>query len=121
MRNQFRVLVLSILFIGATGTISAHPSFHIFQNDLLAEYEQKFVLIEKQFADYKKQIDPKKMSDMDVKLKVGGFENNRNTLKAKLRDLRKSSAPLSETDRADLDKRFEALTTEFEQLKKATE
>ncbi len=91
------------------------------QNDLLSEYEQRFILVEKQFADYKKQLDPAKVATLEGKMKVGTFENSRNILKAKLRDLRKSGAPLSETDRGDLDKKFETLTVEFEQLKKATE
>ncbi|HMT30589.1 MAG TPA: hypothetical protein PKD91_15035, partial [Bacteroidia bacterium] len=88
------------------------------QNELLAEYEQKLTLVEKQFATFKEQIDSKKMSTMDIKMKVGSFENNRNSLKAKLKDLRKSTAPLSETDKGDLDKRFEQLKAEFEELKK---
>ena len=109
-----KLLLLSIITIGLTGIASQTHS----QNDLLAEYEQKLTLVEKQFATFKEQIDSKKMSTMDIKMKVGSFENNRNSLKAKLKDLRKSTAPLSETDKGDLDKRFEQLKAEFEELKK---
>lgn len=109
-----RMLILSLIIIGFIGVSTQSQS----QNDLLAEYEQKLTVVEKQFATFKEQIDPKKMSTMDIKMKVGSFENNRNSLKAKIKELRKSSAPLSETDKGDLDKRFEQLAAEFEELKK---
>lgn len=113
--------ILTLTILGSMHSNAKDVSVSISQNDLLAEYEQRFILIEKQFADYKKQLDPAKMSTLEGKMKVGAFENSRNALKAKLRDLRKSGAPLSETDKGDLDKKFETLTVEFEQLKKATE
>ncbi len=118
MKSQkIGILILSVVMIGLMGISTKSLS----QNDLLSEYEQKLTSIEKQFATFKQQIDPTKMSTMDVKMKVGNFENNRNSLKAKLKELRKSSATLSETDKGDLDKRFDDLTTEFEQLKKFTD
>ena len=122
MRNYLLViLILPFLTAGSASSASANPGKLMYQNDLLAEYEQRFILIEKQFAEYKKQLDPKKMTTLDGKMKVGNFENSRNSLKAKLRDLRKAAAPLSETDRGDLNKRFDSLTAEFEELKKSTE
>jgi len=118
MKTQFtRMLILSLVIVGFIGISTQSKS----QNDLLAEYEQKLTLVEKQFATFKQQIDPKKMSTIDVKMKVGSFENNRNSLKSKIKDLRKSSAPLSETDKGDLDKRFKELTAEFEELRKLAE
>src|SRR5687767_7242094 len=117
---KMMILLVSVSFLGFSDA-RAGAETALLQNDLLAEYEQRLVLIEKQFAEYKKQLDPEKMKTMDNKMKVGAFENNRNTLKSKLKDLRNAGTPISETDQADLSKRFEQLTTQFEQLKKTTE
>ncbi len=122
MISQLRLLVLMpLLVLGITNITAASVEQANAQNDLLAEYEQRLTLVEKQFAEFKKQLDPKKMESMEIKMQVGKFENSRNSLKSKLRDLRKGGAPLSETDRADLDKRFTQLTTDFEQVKKVTQ
>ena len=123
MKKYFTATTLLLLFAIGGLAISESPAFRSYiLSDLLSEYEQRVMLIKKQFATYKKQIDPKKLSTMEVKMKLGGFENNRNSLRqVKLRDLRKSGAPMSQTDQGDLDKRFDMLTTEFEELKKATE
>ncbi len=121
MLTKLRLLILMPLMVIGIMNVTGTPlDKTLLQNDLLAEYEQKLTLVEKQFADFKKQLDPKKMESMEIKMQVGKFENSRNSLKSKLRDLRKAGAPLSETDRGDLDKRFTQLTTEFEQVKKVT-
>ena len=118
---RYFLVLCVIVTLAASSSLNVEAKGSIvnrYQNDLLAEYEQKLVLVEKQFAAYKKQLDPAKMSTLDVKMKIGKFENNRNSLKSKMKDLRKSGTPISETDKADFDKRFEELTVAFEELKK---
>jgi septal ring factor EnvC (AmiA/AmiB activator) len=124
MKKQLIRLMLAsgITLFAGTLIVSAYPKQKSYiQNDLLSEYEQKLTSIEKQFADFKKQIEPDKMSKMDVKMKIGGFENNRNALKARMRDLRRTNVKLSETDKGDLDKKFEKLIADFEELKKLSD
>lgn len=111
MTKMIAVSLLIVSFVGIS--FQSH-----YQTDLLTQYDQKLTVIEKQFAAFKQQVDPKKMSTIDFKMRVGNFENNRNNLKSKLKELRESGKSLSEADKNEIEKQFKDLSAELEDLQK---